>query len=259
MSMKQFIELKLKYSLLIENNPKLSREEQMKAFKRLSRCRKGLDAWNRHRDRLLKCNIALALWVFYRYRRFWLKNQLDDNLQEAILGLGKAIEMYDLSKKTQFATYAPYWISQYMRIYFHKMARQVYISSTEYYSKKPHIRREISLDEKMKFTDTIRHDVMAPENYKSEEDEIIVKAEVVRQLDRLGDDRQRDIIARLYGIGGKKAANAAVIGEELGICRERVRQLKNKAFKTLGIKYDPKLSFTKITYYTKRIRKEVSQ
>lgn len=256
--MKRFVELKARYSFLIDGNPKLSREEQKKVFQKLSRCRKGSEAWIRNRDRILKCNIKLALWVFYRYKRFWLKNQLDDTFQEAILGLGKAIEMYDLSKGTQFTTYAPYWISQYMRKYFHKMARQAYISTTEYYAKKPYIRREVSLDEKIKGdSDTIRHDIVTPEKHQSEEDEIIVKAEVVRQLDRLANDRERYIIARLYGIGGKKAGNAAVIGEELGICRERVRQLKNKAFKTLGIKYDLKLSFTKVTYYTKRIRKEV--
>ena len=53
-----------------------------------------------------------------------------------------------------------------------------------------------------------------------------------RELDNYT-DREKDVIIRLYGLNGQKPEIMEQIGDTYGITRERVRQLKDKVFKSL--------------------------
>ena len=58
------------------------------------------------------------------------------------------------------------------------------------------------------------------------------RCQVERLLGRL-DDRERRIIAGRYGIGGADEKTLKQIGKELGITKERVRQIETRAHKKL--------------------------
>ena len=46
-------------------------------------------------------------------------------------------------------------------------------------------------------------------------------------------ERHRYVLARRYGLGGLEPASLAELGDELGICRERVRQIQREALRRL--------------------------
>jgi RNA polymerase primary sigma factor len=78
-------------------------------------------------------------------------------------------------------------------------------------------------------------------DFVEDERESGVVGEVVRELEtrRLMEsvarlpERQRRVLVRRYGLDGEKPATLADLGEELGVSRERVRQLQREAERAL--------------------------
>jgi DNA-binding CsgD family transcriptional regulator len=64
------------------------------------------------------------------------------------------------------------------------------------------------------------------------DDKIGVKKEVRDALDSLK-EREKDVIKMHFGIGVDKPMSIEEIGEEFGLTRERVRQIKEKAIRRL--------------------------
>ncbi len=62
------------------------------------------------RNRIAERHLRLVFWVAERYPRSGL--ELDDRVQEGNIGLLKAVERFDPEKGYTFATYATYWIRQ---------------------------------------------------------------------------------------------------------------------------------------------------
>ena len=56
-----------------------------------------------------------------------------------------------------------------------------------------------------------------------------LQAALDRALEPLN-DRERDIIRRYYGLGRTEAMSLAEIGESVNLSRERVRQIRERAF-----------------------------
>jgi len=95
--------------------------------------------------------------------------------------------------------------------------------------------------------------VINDSNIKDSEDEYVTKKEVVlsneedeekRELQKnqriivdkilsVLSDRERYIVEEYYGVSGKKEKNLEEIGNELGITKERVRQIKEQSLKKL--------------------------
>jgi hypothetical protein len=61
---------------------------------------------------------------------------------------------------------------------------------------------------------------------------------VEKALNFIDDDRQRDIVVRCNGLLGEELINRADLGKELGVTRERVRQLEKQAIKKLLLRPD---------------------
>jgi RNA polymerase primary sigma factor len=74
-------------------------------------------------------------------------------------------------------------------------------------------------------------------DYIEDEQESSIASQVVRELEghRLMEsvervpERQRRVLVRRYGLDGEKPATLAELSEELGVSRERVRQLQREA------------------------------
>ena len=50
--------------------------------------------------------------------------------------------------------------------------------------------------------------------------------------------RQKEIICRRFGLGQEKRETLEAIGKDLGICRERVRQIQQASLNKIGPKTD---------------------
>ena len=61
-------------------------------------------------DKAVWHNLRLAFWFALRYH--YLPLSFEDLVQEANIGLMKAVERFDTERGTRFSTYAAYWIKQ---------------------------------------------------------------------------------------------------------------------------------------------------
>jgi len=62
------------------------------------------------RERMILCNLRLSLSIAKKH--LWSRFPIDDLVQEANIGLIKAVERYDWRKGFRFSTYATWWIRQ---------------------------------------------------------------------------------------------------------------------------------------------------
>ena len=149
-------------------------------------------------------------------RQYWDEVSKDDLLQEGRVGLWRAILGYDPGRGVAFSTYASVAI-----------ARRIWRATA---AERRCRRMEQQAD--------------PPDAYEELEDRLWreqiegVTAEGSRYLS----ERQRQVLRLVYGTGGGMDAggeaalgNLAAAGRELGISRERVRQLRNDALAVLRL------------------------
>ena len=71
--------------------------------------------------------------------------------------------------------------------------------------------------------------------------EVVRKLEERRIMEAVGrlPERQRRVLVRRYGLDGEKPATLADLSEELGVSRERIRQLQRETERALGNEGQP--------------------
>lgn len=69
-------------------------------------------AAGRARDRMIKCNIRLVIMVVKKYSSFSAGLGRDDLFQEGMIGLSIAVDKFDPERGYKFSTYAYWWIKQ---------------------------------------------------------------------------------------------------------------------------------------------------
>ncbi len=158
---------------------------------------------------------------------------LEDLISEGNIGLAKAINKFDENKGIKFITYAVWWIKQ---------------SILECLKK----RNKISFNEVLEddnltnsnndfcFDNIDDNNEIFNENYNitTEYDDVIkelneVKSNVIKKLLKKLPYRGQKIIIYYYGLDNEEEKNLDEIGQELGITKERVRQIKEKCLKIL--------------------------
>ena len=198
---------------------------------------------------------------------------LTDLINEGNLGLIKAAERFDETRGFKFISYAVWWIrqsilqalaehSRIVRLPLNRvgtiskinkahekleqeferaprpdeLARQLEMKPIEVNEAQRISRRHHSLD--APFTDDDKNsllDVIADINTEDPDRELLMDSlqeEVSAALDTLK-DREKDVIKMYFGIGHEYALTLNEIGEEFGLTRERVRQIKEKAIRRL--------------------------
>jgi RNA polymerase sigma-32 factor len=207
------------------NPPHLSRDEE----------RGLIAAWQerqcyRSRDRLVEAHIAFAYKAARKYCRY--SGSLEDLQQEAVLGLLRACDKFDLAQPVRFSTYAIGWVRSFMQQYTLRHA-QIISMATNHDNKAAFYRGErldvISMDRQvlpgLMVGDTIEGDNPDP----SEAIDAGIHHDMLMDAVACADISPRDrMIFERRALA--EDDTLAVIADELGISRERVRQVEKAAF-----------------------------
>ncbi len=223
------------------------------------------------KNALINHNLRLVVSIAKKYMGRGLT--LSDLIQEGNFGLIKATEKYEVDKGFRFSTYATYWIKQSIsravmdqtrniRIPVHvieliskiKKAERDFQQSYNREPKEADIAAILGIDvKKIKeayswMKDTSSLDVVVGDDEDTTvgsfiEDESVAdsfmnieddeRKEAVQNILNTLNDREQLIIKNRFGIGMNRAKTLDEIGTELGLSRERIRQIEATALKKL--------------------------
>src|SRR5471032_45090 len=223
------------------------------------------------KERMINCNLRLVVSIAKRYQTQGIT--LGDLVQEGVLGLIRAAEKFDWRKGFKFSTYATWWIRQAVqrgvankartiRIPVHVVEREQKVSRTErelsaklgrapsdeevaQHAKLPLVQvREVreaaravaSTDAPIGSDgDTSFGELFAAAGPTTEDEvDATIRGDAVRRAVAKLPDRQRDVILLRFGLVGDGPNSLEQIGKQLGITRERVRQIEADALRRLA-------------------------
>lgn len=246
-------------------SPLLTAEEEV-YFSRLA-----LKGDEPSRKRMIESNLRLVVKISRRYNNRGLP--LLDLIEEGNLGLIRAVEKFDPERGFRFSTYATWWIRQTIeraimnqtrtiRLPIHVVKElNIYLrTARELVQKLDHeptaediaseldvpikdVSKMLRLNERITSVDTpfggdsdkVLLDVIpdekscGPEGNLQNDD---IKHNIVHWLNELN-SKQREVLARRFGLLGYEAATLEDVGVEIGLTRERVRQIQVEALKRL--------------------------
>jgi RNA polymerase primary sigma factor len=247
--------------------PLLTKEEEIELAKLIER------GDEQAKERMINSNLRLVVSIAKRYQGHGLS--LLDLIQEGIIGLIRAVEKFDWRRGFKFSTYATWWIRQAVqrgvanksrtirlpvhiadreqkmaraeRLLAPKLGRQPTEEEIAKQAKLPlkqvrevrHAARAItSLDKPLGADNEGRFgDLFASEGSEPEEElTVSLEEDVLRRAVAQLPEREREVVKRRYGLNGERdPASLATIGRELGLTRERVRQIEASALEQLAV------------------------
>ncbi len=158
----------------------------------------------------------------------------EDLEAEGRLGLFEAALRFDPSHGAQFLTYASFWSRRRMQAFVARHARIVRRPASR--TGRFHDRDDVSLDQPVTAGGTLSWADLLVDQQTPRALEAMVGAEdaaLITVAARELPPQWRTIIVRRFGLDGGPAMTLAAVGDSLGLSRERVRQIEQKAMARL--------------------------
>ena len=221
------------------------------------------------RDKLIRAHLKFVVSVARKYRNQGLP--LQDLINEGNIGLIKAAEKFDETRGIRFISYAVWWIRQSIvqalaeeagivrvplqQVNTHNRVNRVskqFVQTNERWpsneelaimldmssdkvSQSANTGRSLSVDANLaQGENTTLLDVLVNDDAPMA-DGLLADKTLMNDLEQslaTLDERQKTVVRMCYGIG-EEQFSMAEIGQRLGITRERVRQIRDKALRKL--------------------------
>ena len=234
--------------------------------------RRILSAWQDYcelKSEFITVNLKLVVHLARRFTNMGLP--LLDLVEEGNLGLIRAVEKFDPGRGFKFSSYAAWWIEQAFVRAIQRQSRTIRLPAHVWgqlqtrrralatlesrlgraptdaevgeaigtdaeqaealatYEEDP-----MSLQSRLRATDTeLGESLPAPEVDHAEDVDRGRRQAAVRDLLGLLDPRELQILVRRFGLDSAETATLQQLGEELGLSRERVRQIELGALERL--------------------------
>ncbi len=236
-----------------------------------TRCRRAFRLASASRRTLIQSNLRLAVHIARRYGNRGIP--MSDLIQDANVGLIKAVERFDPTRGFRFSTYAYWWISEEVKrcmkrgtrlvhtpenvvdeirqlqrasLQLHQslgrvpsqteLAQEIEASPSRVGELRALAIAELSVDSPLStdvdvtLGDSLRAtEAYAPDRDMAERDRRRTLSALLSHLS----DREREVLSRRFGVGLPEPETLQIISDDLGISRERVRQIEKTALRKL--------------------------